>query len=293
MLFCSILLYPINKIIYIHPNASLKERFCIFNQSIKRPSSKSSLLASLAMMAISSNKIVRLESGEYDSKNIFQFIYHIWSKKIYMRKITIPEGWSSFKICQTLYENQYMAGEIGEIPNDGTISPGTYLYARNINRNQIIQKMQNDFVKMTTEIWSQNEKKYWNNINDWIIFSSIVQKESKSNNEMHRIATIFRNRLDQKMKLDADSTAVYGITKGETHISRVIHDDIKHISPYNTYKFKGLPIGSICNPGKHALIASINPISSKELFFHHREENITVSEKFSDHIDSINRVQKK
>ncbi|WP_187440043.1 endolytic transglycosylase MltG [Candidatus Cytomitobacter primus] len=307
-----VLFQPIHHIIYIKPGASISDRFLVFRRSIqknqlqnmhdskshnmhneqyKSPSTAPYFTTPLLMLILSSNKVFDLKSGEYNPKNIVQFIYHIIFHKFYMRKITIPEGLSSFQVCQILETTTYFNGTVSKIPDEGTLAPGTYIYARNTNINDMLGKMNRDFIKMTNQIWSKSKQKYWNNKQNWIIFASIVQKEAKNFDEMHMIATIFRNRLDKNMRLDADSTASYAITKGKTHISRVMIKDTKIQSPYNTYVKYKLPIAPITNPGYEALIASINPQPSKKLFFHHRSGTIITSEKFEDHINSINTIK--
>ena len=100
--------------------------------------------------------------------------------------------------------------------------------------------------------------------NEVVTLASIVQGEAARRSEMNMISSVYHNRLNKNMLLQADPTIQY-IIPGENR--RLWNKDLKVKSPYNTYIHKGLPPGPISNPGLSALMASVNPEKSDYLYF--------------------------
>jgi UPF0755 protein len=100
-----------------------------------------------------------------------------------------------------------------------------------------------------------------------LIMASIVEKETGVPHERGRVARVLINRLERGIKLEADPTIIYGLTKGVPlgHPLRV--SELNKPNPYSTYQIVGLPPGPICNPGRDAIAATLNPPASNELFF--------------------------
>ncbi len=100
---------------------------------------------------------------------------------------------------------------------------------------------------------------------DLVTVASLIEKETQAKGEAPRVAAVFYNRLEQKMKLATDPTLVYGPdTWSEVPSPRHRKDTA---NPYNTYVNGGLPPGPICNPGREALAAAMDPASTDELYF--------------------------
>ncbi len=100
--------------------------------------------------------------------------------------------------------------------------------------------------------------------------ASIVQLESAKIDEQPRVAGLYLNRLKIGMKLDADPTVIYAMKKAEgfkRKIQRVYYKNLSIESPYNTYKYKGLPPSPICMPNKSALEAVLHPAEHNYLYF--------------------------
>ncbi|MBT5497535.1 MAG: endolytic transglycosylase MltG, partial [Alphaproteobacteria bacterium] len=101
-----------------------------------------------------------------------------------------------------------------------------------------------------------------------LILASIVEKETGIGAERPRVAAVFINRLRKKMRLQSDPTVTYGITLGEHPLGRALtRRDLETDTPYNTYRIAALPPGPICNPGKDAIAAVLNPLVSDEFYF--------------------------
>ena len=101
-----------------------------------------------------------------------------------------------------------------------------------------------------------------------LILASIIEKETGVPEERGLVASVFVNRLRKGMKLQTDPTVIYALTQGKEELGRSLRrKDLSIDSPYNTYKYFGLPPTPICNPGKESIHAAAHPEESDYLFF--------------------------
>ena len=100
-----------------------------------------------------------------------------------------------------------------------------------------------------------------------ITLASIVEKETGKPSERRMVAGVYSNRLRIGMKLDADPTVIYPITKGKPLGRRIRRSELNAVNGYNTYAMAGLPIGPIANPGRELIAAVLNPAQTKALYF--------------------------
>jgi UPF0755 protein len=113
-------------------------------------------------------------------------------------------------------------------------------------------------------------------VNQIVTMASIVEKETAAPEERPRVASVYYNRLAQKMALDADPSIIYAELLTGTYQGALHHADMAVNSPYNTYRYPGLPPGPIGNPGRSALEAALHPDHTDFLYFvadgsgHHR-----------------------
>jgi UPF0755 protein len=109
-----------------------------------------------------------------------------------------------------------------------------------------------------------------------VIMASIIEKETAVADERPLVASVYYNRLEKKISLDADPSIIYAELLAGNYTGALHHDDMHFNSPYNTYKYPGLPPGPIANPGKSALEAAMHPAQSDYYYFvadaagHHR-----------------------
>jgi UPF0755 protein len=100
-----------------------------------------------------------------------------------------------------------------------------------------------------------------------IILASIVEKETRLPQERPHVASVFINRLRKGMKLQTDPTIIYDLTRGYPLGRGIRQSELEAATPYNTYVIAGLPPGPICNPGKDAIAAVLNPQDTQDLYF--------------------------
>jgi UPF0755 protein len=213
-----------------------------------------------------------LKYGEYKFTRqitLREAIDTIVEGKVVQHAFTIPEGLTSEQIVARLAEVDFLAGNIREIPKEGTLLPETYNFPRGTTREQAIQRMQQSHRRVLQEIWDRrNQEVPVKSPEALVTLASIVEKETGRPDERSRVAAVFVNRLRQRMKLQSDPTIIYGLVGGKGTLGRpIMRSEIDQPTPYNTYLVEGLPPGPIANPGRASLEATANPARTKELFF--------------------------
>jgi UPF0755 protein len=213
-----------------------------------------------------------LKAGEYQfskQASLRQVVETIVESKVVQHPITIPEGLTSEQIVARLMENDVLTGNIKEIPREGTLLPDTYYFPRSFTRERMIQLLQQGHQRVLKEVWERRSPDLpLKSPDQLVILASIVEKETGRPEERTRVASVFVNRLKQKMKLQSDPTIIYGLVGGKGNLGRpLLRSEIDQPTPYNTYVIDGLPPGPIANPGRSSLEAAANPARTKELFF--------------------------
>jgi UPF0755 protein len=213
-----------------------------------------------------------LKYGEYrfaPQTSLREVVSILMQGKVVQHAFTIPEGLTSEQIVARLAENEVLAGNIREIPREGTLLPETYRFTRGMTREQMIQRMQQEHRNLVLSIWERRMSDLpIRTPEQLVILASIIEKETGKPEERTRVAAVFVNRLKQRMKLQSDPTIIYGLVGGKGTLGRpIMKSEIEQPTPYNTYVIDGLPPGPIANPGRASLEAAANPARTKELFF--------------------------
>ena len=189
--------------------------------------------------------------------------------KMVLHKVTVPEGLTSDQVVQRLRGNDVFAGDIKEIPREGSILPETYEFERGVSRAKVLAVMEQAQAKVVDEIWKKRAPDLpIKSPGELVTLASIVEKETGRADERPHVAGVFINRLQKRMKLESDPTIVYGLVGGKGTLGHPISkSELIQPTPYNTYIIPGLPPGPITNPGKAALEAVANPSPTKDLYF--------------------------
>ena len=242
---------------------------------------KEGVISDSLMFRISAHILGRhdsLKAGEYEFEagdSIATIQEKIHEGIIFGRKFTVPEGLTSYQIVKLLNNNETLKGEIGEIPEEGTLLPETYHYQSSDTKNLKIQQMQKAMREAVAELWPhRSDNLPFSTQEEAVILASIVEKETGVSSERKKVAGVFVNRLRRGIPLQTDPTVIYALTMGKVQDSgkgplgrRLLRKDLSVDSPYNTYKYKGLPPGPIANPGKAALEAVLHPESHDYIYF--------------------------
>jgi len=213
-----------------------------------------------------------LKAGEYGFKahaSLSDVVATLSEGKVVVHQITFPEGLTSEQTVAHLMDDAVLAGNINEVPAEGSLLPDTYSFARGITREQIIHRMQRAQQVLLADIWARRAPGLpLKTPQELVILASMIEKETGRPDERTRIAAVFVNRLKQKMRLQSDPTIIYGLVGGKGSLGRpIMKSEIDQPTPYNTYQIDGLPPGPIANPGRAALEAAANPARTRDLYF--------------------------
>jgi UPF0755 protein len=184
-----------------------------------------------------------------------------------VRLVTIPEGMPSILVQEKLAAIPELTGP-APLPIEGSVLPNSYDWQRGETRAVVLKRMTDAMDKELTALWA---KRKWNcpvnTKEEALTLASIVEKETGKPSERRMVAGVYCNRLRIGMKLDADPTVIYPITKGKPLGRRIKRSELNAITGYNTYREPGLPEGPIANPGRLSIAAVLDPAPTKALYF--------------------------
>ncbi|HEY8434802.1 MAG TPA: endolytic transglycosylase MltG [Sphingomicrobium sp.] len=211
-----------------------------------------------------------IQAGEFEipkgmgGSSILDLLQH---GKPLLRLITVTEGMPSIIVEEKLASNKYLSGPLPPVP-EGSVLPDSYSYQRGDTRLALVARMQAAMKKTIAQLWPKRSGDCpVTTPDDAITLASIVEKETAKANERPMVAGVYCNRLKIGMKLDADPTVIYPVTKGKPLGRRILKSELEADSPYNTYRRAGLPPGPIANPGKASIEAVLHPAATKALYF--------------------------
>lgn len=184
-----------------------------------------------------------------------------------VRLVTIPEGTPSILVHEKLMRVSELSGSIA-IPEEGSVLPDSYAFQRGESRAALLGRMQAAMQRELDRLWLQRTARtVVRDKREAIILASIVEKETAKPSERAMVAGVYSNRIRQGMKLDADPTVIYPITKGKPLGRRILRSELRARNGYNTYAMAGLPLGPIANPGRESIAAVLAPAQTDALYF--------------------------
>jgi len=246
-----------------------------------------------------------LEGGNsaFDIHNI------LLSGKQKLFRVTIPEGWTVKQIAGLLDDKGITDGEgFIEVVNsgdlltsrgfdveslEGFLYPDTYLFQLDFPPEKTALVFIDNFFKNFEMAVPNFESLTSGEIYNTLVLASVVEREYRVNEEAPLISSVFHNRIEQGIKLQSCATVAYVITdiQGKNHPERLFFRDLEIESPFNTYKYEGLPPAPISNPGYTALEAAFNPAETDFLFFvvkDSQEGTHTFSRSYNEHLSAKN-----
>lgn len=189
--------------------------------------------------------------------------------KTVMHRLTVPEGLTTKQVLKIITTEEKLEGNMPTNVEEGTLLPETYMFTRGDSRSSMVERMRRSMRELLRELWeTRQENLPLSNPEEALILASIVEKETGIDAEYGLVASVFINRLNLGMPLQADPTVIYAVTNGEENLGRLLtRTDLRLDSPYNTYVVNGLPPTPIANPGRKALEAVLNPPETDYIFF--------------------------
>ncbi len=198
-------------------------------------------------------------------------------------KLTIPEGYTVWQIAQLLEEKNiveaqdfldYASSETpiyDYIPDgsdytkfEGFLYPETYVIGSSWDSETILSVLLDQFDKIWTEERQAKAEAMGMTAKEIITVASLIEREVKVDSERPIVASVIYNRLNAGMLLQIDATVQYALGNQK---ERLLYSDLEIDSPYNTYKYKGLPAGPIASPGIACIDAALNPADTNYFYY--------------------------
>ena len=152
----------------------------------------------------------------------------------------------------------------GREPLEGYLYPDSYQISKNTSPEVVVSMMLERFSSKYNDDMLKRTKEMNKTVDEIVTMASIVELESKFDEDKANIASVFYNRMAQNMNLQSDITVNYALGNKKAVLSA---EEMQTPSPYSTYTNKGLPIGPICSPGQKSLEAALHPADTKYLYF--------------------------
>jgi UPF0755 protein len=230
--------------------------------------------------------------------------------KVYLHPVTVPEGLTAQEMAPLISplladgETGFTAAfrEAAPIRSvdaaadnlEGYLFPETYSFPKGISSAEALAKMVGQFRVAFSPAWMVRAESLGMSVRQIVTLASLIEKETSVPSEMKLVSAVFHNRLRIGMKLDCDPTIIYALKQKGVFAGNLTKQDMSMDSPYNTYRYPGLPPGPICNPGGDALEAALYPAGEPYLYFVSRNDGRhEFSRTFAEHQNAVRRLQKK
>lgn len=231
-----------------------------------------------------------LKAGEYlfeQPASAVQVHRRLARGDVYVHTVVVPEGFNMFEVAQALSDaglgsrQEFLQAARADTvlikdldPQatslEGYLFPDTYQFTRTQTPTDMLAVMVHRFRAKAKALGLTGD------LHQVVTMASIVEKETAAPDERPLVASVYFNRLNQHVALDADPSVIYAKLLAGSYSGALHHDDMQFNSPYNTYRHVGLPPGPIANPGVASLQAAMHPASTDYLYFvsagdgHHR-----------------------
>ena len=219
---------------------------------------------------MNNNELVNLfRSGRQTPVNVV--FNNVRTKEEFAGKISHQIELDSVQILEAMLDTNFLNSlGLDAFTVSSLFIPNTYEFYWNTTVTSFLSRM----VAEHHHFWNDSRRKKARNLKltkeEVVILASIVEKETLQKSEQPIVAGLYIDRLKKRMKLQSDPTVIYAI--GDFSIRRVLKKDLKYDSPYNTYKYKGLPIGPISLPSISAIDAVLNYQKHEYLYMCAKED---------------------
>lgn len=225
----------------------------------------------------------RIHPGEYELNAAMapaEILAKLLAGRVVLHAVTIPEGYTINQIADVLDEHRITnRAEFLRLTSDksfistlgisvgtaeGYLYPDTYRFARPTAAKDVIKTMVEQLGHVMTPEWKARANDIHLTVHEVLTLASVIEKETGAGEERPHISSVFHNRLRRKIPLQSDPTVIYGLPSFDGNLHK---KDLSHPSPYNTYRWAGLPPGPIANPGAQSIRAALYPAPSAYLYF--------------------------
>jgi len=228
---------------------------------------------------------------------------------VYLISVTFPEGLTiaemarifeskGFGAAQTFITAASDAAPIAGIDPEardleGYLFPDTYALPRRTDAPRLVRRMATRFTQVFTPELRGRAQALNLSVRQAVTLASLVEKETAKPEERPIVAAVYLNRLKIGMGMQCDPTVIYALQRAGRYTGNLTRADLAFDSPYNTYKYAGLPPGPIAAPGRASLEATVNPAPVKYLYFVSRNDGSHVfAATLAEHNANVNRFQR-
>jgi peptidoglycan lytic transglycosylase G len=247
----------------------------------------------------------RLQAGEYRFDSPMtpgQVVDKIARGEVYLQPITFREGLTIKQMAEVFQEkglgtraefikaagNASLVRDLDPQATDleGYLFPDTYTLPRKTTAAQLVERMVNRFTQTLTPVVRDQASARGLSVRQLVTLASIVEKETGKGDERPLVAAVYSNRLRMGMGLQCDPTVIYALERAGRYDGNLTRADLQYDSPYNTYRYAGLPPGPIAAPGKASLEAAADPADVTYVYFVSRNDG---SHAFATTLEEHNR----
>ena len=255
----------------------------------------------------------QIRAGEYEfvaGESYRDILTRLRGGDIVQIRVTIPEGRTNLEISKVFkrrmsidpdeflaltFDDSLIKRWAIEAPSlEGYLFPDTYHFPSKFTPRQVIETLLSRFFTVWTPEHEERARAVGMTRGEILTLASIVEGEALLDSETRRISAVYHNRLERKMRLQADPTVAYALGGVRR---RLYYKDLRVDSPYNTYRNTGLPPGPICNPGQVAIEAALDPLQgTEEIYFVAARDGSgghVFTRTLRDHINAKNKAKKR
>jgi UPF0755 protein len=255
----------------------------------------------------------RLQAGEYRFDRPMtpkEVVAKLARGDVYLIPLTFREGLTIHEMA-ALYESRgfgpaagfvtaasdaRLVREIDRVARDleGYLFPDTYNMPRHSTADQLVARMVTRAEKELTPELREKAEAHGLSVRELVTLASIVEKETAKPEERPLVAAVYANRLRIGMGLQCDPTVIYALERVKRYNGNLTREDLQFDSPYNTYRYRGLPPGPIAAPGRASLEAASDPADVPYLYFVSRGDGTHVfATTLEEHNRNVYEYQKK
>ncbi len=297
--------HPPEKIVVIPNGATFAQAATLLEQE-QLIRSRSAFL----LMGRSQEADRKIHPGEYELNAAMppaEILSKLLSGRVVLHAVTIPEGYTIHQIADVLGEQQItdrtefvrwasdksFVRTLGLSADsvEGYLYPDTYRFAKMTAAKDVIRTMVDQLEHVMTQELKARAKDIHLTVHEVLTLASVIEKETGSGDERPQISSVFHNRLKKKIPLQSDPTVIYGLPNFDGNLHK---KDLSHPSPYNTYRWTGLPPGPIASPGAEAIRAALYPAPSVYLYFVSKNDGThQFSATLVEHNKAVEKYQKR